>query len=128
VPVHSKIINAFGRLLKMKTTIVEVDEAYGEEFKGKYVLQEISWAKRSRIITRYTHYNPQTGRVINIDHVAIQAETLLASLKEQPPSKPITLERFLSEGDNGIPIGLGELLAKAANRLNSIGPDETKNS
>jgi hypothetical protein len=90
------------------------------------VFQEICWAKRSRIIQKHTKYHPTTGQVIKSDYVAIQAETIWASLKEQPESKPITLEKLLGEED-GIPIGLGEFFSKSVNSLCGVTVKETKN-
>jgi hypothetical protein len=103
---------------------VEIGDEYGGEYKGRYVFQEISWAKRSRIIQKHTKYSQLTGQVQSSDYVAIQAETIMASLKEQPPHKPITLERLLSE-ENGVPIGLGELFSQIVNRLNNVSFEET---
>lgn len=110
----------------MRTETIEVDDRFGEEYAGKYVFQEISWAKRSRIIQKHTKYHPITGNVLRSDYVAIQAETVIASLKEQPKSNPITLEKLLSE-ENGVPVGLGELLSKAANRVCGLTREERKN-
>jgi hypothetical protein len=112
----------------MRRETIEIDERFGKEYAGKYVFQEVTWAKRNRILQKYTRYNPQTGTVITTDYVAIQAETIWASLKEQPEHKPLTLEKLLGEDENGIPIGLGELLSKAANKLNALSMEETKNS
>lgn len=109
----------------MRTEIVKIDERFGEEYAGRYLFQEISWAKRSRIIQKYTKYSQHTGQVISSDYVAIQAETIWASLKEQPKHKPITLKKLQSE-ENGIPIGLGELFSQIVNRLNSVSLDETR--
>ncbi|MEM2971302.1 MAG: hypothetical protein QW270_02630 [Candidatus Bathyarchaeia archaeon] len=108
----------------MRTETVVIGEEYGEEYRGKYVFQEISWAKRSRIIQKYTKYNQHTGQVIASDYIAIQAETIVASLKEQPPNKPITLEKLLGE-ENGVPIALGELFSQIVNRLNNVSLEET---
>ena len=108
----------------MRTETVEVDERFGKEYAGKYVFRELTWAKRSRIIQKYTKYHPLTGQVISSDYIAIQAETIMASLKEQPPHKPVTLEKLLGE-DEGIPIGLGELFSQIVNRLNNVGFEET---
>jgi len=110
----------------MRTETVELDDRYGAEYKGKYVFSEISWAKRSRIITKYTKYHPVSGQIVSSDFIAIQAETIWASLKEQPPNKPITLERLLNE-EEGIPIELGELFSQVANRLCGISVQEAKN-
>jgi hypothetical protein len=112
----------------MRKETIEVDERFGKEFTGKYVFQEITWAKRNRIIQKYTRYNPQTGTVLSTDYVAIQAETVWVSLVEQPETKPLTLEKLLSEGEDGIPIALGELFSKTANKLNMVSIEETKNS
>ena len=109
----------------MKTETVEIGDEYGSEYKGRYVFQEISWAKRSRIIQRHTEYSQMTGQVKSSDYVAIQAETIFASLKEQPDNKPITLEKLLSEED-GIPVCLGELFSQIANRLNSLTVQESR--
>jgi hypothetical protein len=109
----------------MRKETVEIGDEFGEEYKGRYVFQEISWAKRSRIIQKHTKYSQVTGQVQSSDYVAIQAETIIASLKEQPPHKPITLEKLLAE-ENGIPIGLGELFSRIANRLNSLSVEETR--
>ena len=109
----------------MRKEVIEIGDEYGEQYKGKYVFQEISWAKRSRIIQKYTKYSQLTGQVLSSDYVAIQAETIWASLKEQPPHKPITLEKLLSEED-GIPIGLGELFSQIVNKLNNVSLDETR--
>jgi len=111
----------------MKTETVEVDERFGKEYAGRYVFQEITWAKRNRILQKYTRYNAQMGTVITTDYVAIQAETIWASLKQQPENKPITLEKLLSE-DEGVPIGLGELLSRITNKLNTVTVEESKNS
>ena len=88
------------------------------------MFSEISWAKRSRIIQKHTKYHALTGQVVSSDFIAIQAETIWASLKEQPPHKPVTLEKLLSEED-GVPIGLGELFSQITNRLNSVSQEET---
>ncbi len=112
----------------MKTDTIEISEIYGKEFAGTYNLQEITWAKRNRILQKYTKYNPTTGAVISTDYVAIQAETIFASIKKQPENKPITLERILSDDETGLPVNLGELFAKAANKLSIVAVEETKNS
>ncbi len=111
----------------MRKETVELDDRFGKEYAGKYVFQEISWAKRSRLIQKHTKYHPVSGQVQSSDYVAIQAETIWTSLKEQPKNKPITLEKLLSE-ENGVPIGLGELFSKVVNRLCGVTMEETKNS
>lgn len=100
----------------MRKEPVKIDERFGKEYAGSYVFKEITWAKRSRIIQKHTRYHPRTGQVMSSDYVTIQAETIWASLKEQPQNKPITLEKLLSEED-GIPIQLGELFSNVVNKL-----------
>jgi hypothetical protein len=109
----------------MRKETVELDERFGKEYTGRYIFQEITWAKRSRIIQKHTKYHPITGQVLSSDYIAIQAETIWTSLKEQPENKPITLEKLLSE-DDGIPIGLGELFSQVVNRLCGITLQETR--
>jgi len=111
----------------LRKETVEIDRRVGREYAGKYVFEEITWAKRSRIIQKHTNYHPLTGQILKSDYVAIQAETIWASLKEQPESKPITLEKLLGEED-GIPIGVGEFFSRVVNRLCGVTPEETKNS
>jgi hypothetical protein len=112
----------------MQTETVHVDKRFGEEFAGTYVFQEITRIKRLRIIKKYTKYHPQTGAVIDSDIATIDAETMWASLKEQPENKPITLERLLSEGEDGIPIRLTALFSKVVMNLNGLSVEEVKNS
>jgi hypothetical protein len=109
----------------MRKETIEIGDEYGEEYRGRYVFQEITWAKRSRIIQKHTKYSQVTGQVVSSDYVAIQAETIMASLKEQPEHKPITIEKLLSE-ENGVPIGLGELFSRIVNRLNSLSVEEAR--
>lgn len=110
----------------MRSEAIEVDERFGEEYAGHYVFQEISWARRSRIIQKYTKYHPVTGQVKEADYVAIQAETIFASIKEQPSHKPVTLKKLLSEGEDGIPVDLGEFFSQVVNNLNNVSLDETR--
>ena len=109
----------------MRTETVEVDGRFGKEYVGRYVFGEISWAKRNRIIQKHTRYHPVTGQVVKSDYVAIQAETVWASLRQQPQNQPINLEKLLSEED-GVPIELGELFSQVANRLCSVTVEETR--
>jgi hypothetical protein len=110
----------------MRTEVLEINNRFGEEYAGRYFFTEISWAKRSRIIQKYTKYHPISGQIVKADYVAIQAETVLASLKEQPSHKPISLKKLLSEDEDGVPIGLGEFFSQTVNRLNSVSLDETR--
>ena len=109
----------------MRKEQLELDERFGKEYAGRYVFVGISWAKRNRIIQKYTKYHSTSGQVVSTDFVAIQAETIWASLKEQPESKPITLEKLLSD-ESGIPIELGELFSKIVNRLNGLSNDDLR--
>ncbi len=108
----------------MHKETVNIGAEYGDEYAGKYVFQELTWAKRSRIIQKHTKYHPITGQVVNSDFIAIQAETIWAALKEQPLSIPLSLEKLLGE-ENGIPIPLGELFSKLVNNLCALTREET---
>jgi len=108
----------------MRRETVNLGAEFGEEYAGKYVFQELTWAKRSRIIQKHTRYHPVSGQVVSSDFIAIQAETIWAALKEQPPQEPLTLEKLLGE-ENGIPIALGELLSKIVNSLCAMTREET---
>ena len=108
----------------MRRENLSLGTEYGAEYAGKYVFQELTWAKRSRIIQKHTRYHPVSGQVISSDFIAIQAETIWTSLKEQPLHTPITLERLLGE-ENGISIPLGELFSKIVNDLCAMTREET---
>jgi hypothetical protein len=108
----------------MRMEVLEIDERFGKEYAGRYVFSAITWAKRSRIIQKYTKYHPVSGHVTSSDFIGIQAETIWASLKEQPAHKPVTLEKLLGEED-GVPIGLGELFSQIANKLNNVSLEES---
>lgn len=109
----------------MKTEKIEVDGRFGEEYNGTYVFAEITWAKRNRIIQKHTKYSRLSGEVESSDFIAIQAETIIASIHGQPASKPITLEKLLGE-EEGIPIELGEIFSKAVNSLNGMGHEDLR--
>jgi len=110
----------------MRTETIEIDDRFGAEYKGKYVFQEITWAKRSRIIQKHTKYHLITGQVVSSDLVAIQAETIWASLRgRKPPESLLTLEKLLDE-ENGVPVELGELFAKVSNRLNGMSQENVR--
>ena len=109
----------------MKQEIIEVDNRFGEEYLGKYVFKEVTWAKRNRIIQKHTKYARLTGEVESSDFIAIQAETIIASMHGQPASNPITLEKLLGE-DDGVPIELGEFFSKIVNSLNGMGHEDLR--
>ena len=109
----------------MRTEKLELDERFGEEYRGKYVFGEITWAKRNRIIQKYTKYSKLSGEVDSSDFIGIQAETVMASLHGQPDSHPVTLEKLLSEED-GVPIEFGELLSKVCNTLNGLSHEDVR--
>ena len=109
----------------MKQEVIEIDNRFGEEYQGKYVFKEITWAKRNRIIQKHTKYSRLSGEVESSDFIAIQAETIIASMHGQSSAKPISLEKLLSEED-GIPIELGEIFSKAVNSLNGMGHEDLR--
>ena len=51
----------------MQTEKLELDETFENEYAGCYVFQEISWAKRNRIIQKYTKYHPIIGQVVKTE-------------------------------------------------------------
>ena len=83
----------------MRRETINLGNEYGEEYAGKYVFQELTWAKRSRIIQKHTRYHPVSGQVVSSDFIAIQAETIWAALKEQLIMKFAFPQRFLRQPD-----------------------------
>jgi hypothetical protein len=111
--------------LKTHIEKIEIDERFGEEYRGTYTFAEITWAKRNRIIQKHTKYNKLSGDVESSDFIAIQAETIMASMHGQPQSHPITIEKLLGEED-GVPIELGELFSKVVNKLNGMSREDLR--
>ncbi len=109
----------------MQQKQIHIDDRFGPEYQGDYLFKEMCWAKKSRIITKYTKYNPNTGAVISSDYLSIQAENIMASLHSQPSAHPLSLEKILNE-ENGIPSELGEILSKTVSALNDVGLDELR--
>jgi hypothetical protein len=109
----------------MKQETLEIDNRFGAEYQGKYIFKEITWAKRNRIIQKHTKYNKLSGDVESSDFIAIQAETIMASIHGQPQTHPITHEKLLGE-ENGVPIELGELFSKVANKLNGMSREDLR--
>lgn len=108
----------------MQTRKIVLDNRYGSEYAGEYVFRELTWAKHNRIIQKNTVYNKYTGKVENQDLLAIQAETIMASLQNQPATNPLTLEKLLGE-DDGVPYQLGEYISSVVNSLSSVNREET---
>lgn len=109
----------------MKKEVLNIDTRFGREYQGKYVFSEITCAKRNRIIQKHTKYNELSGEVVSSDFIAIQAETIMASMHGQPQSKPMTLEKLLDE-ENGVPIELGELFSNVVNKLNGTSHEDLR--
>lgn len=109
----------------MHSKTLDIDDSFGEEFQGRYVFAEITIGTKNRITQRYTHYNRVTGIVEEADYAAIQAEILIASLKEQPKNKPLSVARWLSETE-GIPARLADLLWGTCQQLNSLDASEIR--
>jgi hypothetical protein len=80
----------------LRTEKLEIDGRFGEEYQGTYTFAEITWAKRNRIIQKHTKYNKLSGEVEANDFIAIQAETIMASMHGQPQTHPITLKKTVS--------------------------------
>ncbi len=108
----------------MRKQTVTIGNEYGSEYAGAYLFQELTWAKRSRIIQKHTTYHPLSGQVQGSDFIAIQAETIWAALKQQPQGDPLSLDKLLSE-ENGVPITLGELFSQVVNSLCALTQEET---
>jgi len=101
---------------------LSIDEDYfGKEYKGKYVFQSISWAKSNEITSQCTQTNPLT-RLTTVDLKRLQALTLDAVMIERP--NIITVQKLMDEGENGIPLSLGELLMGMADKVNGYSNED----
>lgn len=105
----------------MKEELKLEDNYFGKEYMGKYVFQSISWAKSNQITSQCTATNPLT-RQTTVDLKKLQALTLDAVMIERP--KSITLSKLMSEGEDGLPLALGELLMSMADKVNGYSQSE----
>ena len=100
----------------------KIDEDYfGKEYMGKYVFQSISWAKSNEITSQCTATNPLT-RQTTVDLKRLQALTLDAVMIDRP--KAITLQKLMNEGEDGLPLSLGELLMGMADKVNGYSKED----
>lgn len=112
----------------MKQDEFDIDDRYGEEYKGHYIARQIPLAVHDEIIEKYTEYNHETGKVLKINHTAISIEFIIASLK-QPDNKPVTLEKLMSRNiETCVPPDLADFLKKKVNAVINISLEERKNS
>ena len=101
---------------------LKLDDSYfGKEYSGKYVFQSISWAKSNQITSESTSTNPLT-RLTTIDLKRLQAMTLDAVIVDRP--KSITLQKLMNEGEEGLPLALGELLMSMADKVNGYSKED----
>jgi len=102
---------------------IKIGDQFGKKYAGKYVFKSISWGKTNRLTEDCTSYDRQGRPKTNLK--MLSAKLLLATLRECP--QVITYSHLMDESDNGIPSGLGQLLSKHADQVNSDTPEETKN-
>jgi hypothetical protein len=97
----------------MATEIVlEVDDSFGEKYRGRYVFKPITWSRYAKIMQKYTVADKS---VVYTDDVKINAELILATLASQPETNPVTFESLTSEDpDRGVPPVLGAKLLECA--------------
>jgi hypothetical protein len=100
---------------------VKLDNTFGNEYSGKYVFSSISWAKSNDITSQCTQSNPLTKQT-TIDLKKLQAMTLDAVMVDRP--KAVTLEKLMCEGENGLPLPLGELLMAMCDRVNGYSSED----
>jgi hypothetical protein len=111
------------------TTEFDVNDQFGPEYRGHYVIKRFTWSTRNRIIEKYTQINASTGKVIGTDKTAVRAELIFVSIAQQPPGNPVTLQKLLSTDiEQAVPSELIDLIEKHVNSLNKVSPEEEKNS
>ena len=102
----------------MKDIVLKVDDSFGPAYKGEYVFSGITWGKYAQIMKKHTVTNQA---VVYTDDAKMNAELVLATLKSQPETKPVTMESLMSEDpEKGIPPMLGAKLLECACKVSGL--------
>jgi hypothetical protein len=102
----------------MKEIVLQVDDSFGEVYKGEYVFQGITWGKYTQIMKKHTVTNQG---VVYTDETKMNADLILATLKSQPETKPVTIESLTSEDpEKGIPPMFGAKLLECACKVSGL--------
>jgi len=102
----------------MKEIVLQVDESFGETYKGTYTFSCITWGKYTQIMKKHTVTNQG---IVYTDEAKMNADLILATLKSQPQTTPVTMETLTSENpEKGIPPMLGAKLLECACKVSGL--------
>ena len=102
----------------MKNIVLKVDDSFGPAYKGEYVFEGITWGKYAQIMKKHTVSNQA---VVYTDEAKMNADLVLATLKSQPETKPVTMESLTSEDpEKGLPPMLGAKLLECACNVSGL--------
>jgi len=104
----------------MKTVKVEVDDRFGEEFRGLYEIRQVSQGEYEDTMLKFMDV---AGHISRANLLRINRSVLWTSIVAQPSANPLSLDRVL-RGD--IPHGLAAKLQDAYDKVNGLQPDEQR--
>ena len=104
----------------MKTQTIEVDDRFGEEFRGTYELRQVTQGEYEQILVSYMN---TLGKVSKQDILKVNREMLWLALKKQPENQPLTREKVVL---GQLPYGLSIRLQDAYDQVNGLSLEEQR--
>jgi hypothetical protein len=104
----------------MKTQTIEVDNRFGEEYRGTYELRQVTQGEYEQILVSYMN---TLGKVSKQDILKVNREMLWLALKKQPENQPLTREKVVL---GQVPYGLSIRLQDAYDQVNGLSLEEQR--
>ena len=104
----------------MKTQTIELDNRFGEEYRGTYELRQVTQGEYEQILVSYMN---TLGKVSKQDILKVNREMLWLALKKQPENKPITREKVVL---GQVPYGLSIRLQDGYDQVNGLSLEEKR--
>jgi hypothetical protein len=104
----------------MKTQTIEIDNRFGEEYRGTYELRQVTQGEYEQILVSYMN---TLGKVSKQDILKVNREMLWLALKKQPENKPLTREKVVL---GQLPYGLSIRLQDGYDQVNGLSLEEQR--
>lgn len=103
--------------MTLKRIEIEISEPFDEQYRGKYVLREMTFGTRNKILEECFTFNA-AGELTGQNLAKMNALNIARSLVSQPEKANITLEKLMSQEEDGVPYSLATKLNAASQKLN----------
>lgn len=104
----------------MKTIVLEIDDRFGEEFKGTYELRQVTQGEYERLLVSYMD---ALGKVSKQNILCVNREMLWLALTLQPENKPLSRDQVVQ---GQLPHGLSIKLQEAYDKVNGLSVEEQR--